>query len=236
LRDYEFIDDRPSILLNISTNLLYERKEIEAQKLWVIVAHQLVELFSRKSSVSCDSSLKTHLLTYTQSSLVRDIQAEPLRVPAFALAEIAFLISLTSADNHVSYLASKALRNMVIAEEQSHAPLNKLLVEEDRAKRNRMYEQLGDPKILIVGGSITYITLVSNYISNYIGRVGHQKRIRKYLRSITYFSPVHAVVWNECYWRWRELSETIFETMREDGRRPLSWQHVRIFAYLSFCD
>lgn len=64
-----------------------------------------------------------------------------------------------------------------------------------------------------------------------IGRVGHQKRIRKLVRLICYPSAVHIVVWEECYWRWRRLSEIIFESLGDgaDGAESLRssvWQEV----------
>jgi hypothetical protein len=72
-------------------------------------------------------------------------------VPAFAVAEIAFLIYLTSADNYVSQLAAKGLRVLSHAERQPDAPVNKTVTDEERSKRNPIYEQLGDPKVMVVG-------------------------------------------------------------------------------------
>ena len=41
------------------------------------------------------------------------------------------------------------------------------------------------------------------------GRLGHQKRIRKLIRMLTFSAGIHIVVWEECYWRWRALNESI---------------------------
>jgi hypothetical protein len=82
---------------------------------------------------------------------VKEIQLNPKRVPAFALAEIGFLIYLTSADSQVSHLAAKGLRLLSHAERQPDAPVNMTVTDEDRSKRNPIYEQLGDPKVMIVG-------------------------------------------------------------------------------------
>jgi len=79
------------------------------------------------------------------------LQNDPNRIPAFALAEVAFLVELTSADNDISHLAAKGLRLLAYAERQPNAPVNTSVTEEDRSKRNPIYEQLGDPKITIAG-------------------------------------------------------------------------------------
>lgn len=74
-----------------------------------------------------------------------------MRVPAFALAEIAFLASLTSVNSEVSQLAAQGLRCIAQAERHPNAPVNPRLTEEERSKRNPIYEQLGDPSVVIVG-------------------------------------------------------------------------------------
>jgi hypothetical protein len=45
----------------------------------------------------------------------------------------------------------------------------------------------------------------------FLGRVGYQKRIRKLVRFVAYPSPIHIAVWQECYWRWRALSESVLD-------------------------
>ncbi|KAF8872759.1 hypothetical protein BD779DRAFT_1679537 [Infundibulicybe gibba] len=171
----------PPTLLSLVTNLINARTDTELQRLWIAMAHQLVGIFMRKSDLE-------H---------VKEIQCDVGRLPAFALAEIAFIISLTSADNNVSKLAAQGLRLLSHAERQPGAPMNPTVSDEDRSKRNPIYEQLGDPKIMVVG------------------RVGHQKRIRKLVRLMTYPSAAHIAVWEECYWRWRDLSESIFASFPE---------------------
>ena len=39
--------------------------------------------------------------------------------------------------------------------------------------------------------------------------MGHQKRIRKLIRMLSFSAGIHIVVWEECYWRWRALNESI---------------------------
>ncbi|RDB19915.1 Neurofibromin [Hypsizygus marmoreus] len=193
----------PSVLLSIVTNLLHSRSDVETERLWVAIAHQLIELYVRK----------------TDSQLIKDVQHDARRVPAFALAEIAFLVSLTSADSNVSHLAAKGLRLLSYAEREPGVPTNQTVTDENRSKRNPIYEQLGDPKVVIVG------------------RVGHQKRIRKLVRLISYPSAAHVAVWQECYWRWRALSEVIFEAMSEAAEHgdttphPPAWQQEQRFQW-----
>lgn len=67
-----------------------------------------------------------------------------------AVAEIAFLVSLTSADNAVSTFAAKALREIALAEGSPAARKNGAISEE-WAKRFSIYEQLGDPTVVTIG-------------------------------------------------------------------------------------
>ncbi|PFH50162.1 hypothetical protein AMATHDRAFT_80979 [Amanita thiersii Skay4041] len=143
---------------------------------------------------------------------VKEIQVDPGRLPAIVLAETALIISLTSVDNHVSQLAAKSLRLIAIIQRQPGAPKS------DLEQRLHVYEKLGDPKIMVVG------------------RLGHQKRIRRLIRSALFPPDVHGAIWQECFWRWRALTEQICDTLSEiqesmDGRRgsytPTPQQEIR---------
>jgi hypothetical protein len=83
--------------------------------------------------------------------IANEVQIAPERIPAFALAQIAFLICLTSADNHVSQTAAQCLRLIAHAERQPGAPVNPYISDEELSKRNPIYEQLGDPNVTIIG-------------------------------------------------------------------------------------
>ncbi|KAH7916805.1 hypothetical protein BJ138DRAFT_1121610 [Hygrophoropsis aurantiaca] len=165
-------------LITITKKLLVTRLDPEKQRLWIGVAHQLVETYHRKS----------------EGDHAHTIQICDDRVPAFAMAEIAFLVSLTSVNSDVSQLAAQGLRLIALADRQSGAPTKDELTEEDRSKRNPIYEQLGDPSVIIVG------------------RVREQKRVRKLLRLIAYSSPINIAVWEECFWRWSALSEFVVQS------------------------
>ena len=110
------------------------------------------------------------------------------RFPPVITAEVAFLVALTSADTVVSMIAAKGLREIAIAECLPN-PQRPFEESDEAAKRYPLYEQLGDPSVLVVG------------------RVAQQKRIRKLLRLLTTSSPLHAAVWHECYFRWADLRD-----------------------------
>jgi hypothetical protein len=82
----------------------------------------------------------------------KEIQSAAARVPALALAEIAFLICLTSADIGVSQLAAQCLRLLAHAERQLGASTAQPNGNsEELYKRHPIYEQLGDPNVTIIG-------------------------------------------------------------------------------------
>ena len=129
-----------------------------------------------------------------------------MRATAFSLAEIAFLVCLSSADNLVSLTACNCLRLLAHVERQPNAAQQTEVNEEDVLKRHPIYEQLGDPKVSMIGtcnGSEGFI----HAHSRVIGRVGHQKRIRKLMRLMTVPSLIHVAVWQELYFRWCTLTE-----------------------------
>ncbi|KAH7887502.1 hypothetical protein F5I97DRAFT_2056906 [Phlebopus sp. FC_14] len=162
-------------LLCISKKLLLTRLETQSQRLWMSVAHRIIGTYHRKSEGNHAASLQ----------LSQD------RVSAFAMSEIAFIVSLTSANSDVSQLAAQGLRLIAQAERHPDAPVNPGLTEEEWSKRNPIYEQLGDPSVVIVG------------------RVQEQRRFRKLLRLVAYPSPINIAVWEECFWRWSALSEFV---------------------------
>ncbi|KAK2465915.1 hypothetical protein APHAL10511_001556 [Amanita phalloides] len=158
------------------------------------------------------------------SPYVTEIQNDPARLSAFGMVEIAFIISLTSVESNISQLSARGLRLIAYLERQPGFPR---LDSPDMCHRLSIYDRLGDPKIMV------------------IGRVGHQKRIRKLLRSITFPPDIHITIWSECFGRWRSLTESIYETFNDfassqDGRRgsytpnPLQetrfqWQNLTLF-------
>lgn len=86
-----------------------------------------------------------------QDPLLRAPQRDSSRVAPMILAEIALLVSLPSADGVVSHTAAKGLRLLAHIENQSGAPVNPTISEEDKSKRYPVYDRLGDPKVMVVG-------------------------------------------------------------------------------------
>ena len=82
---------------------------------------------------------------------VKTIQRDPYRVPAVILGEIALMVALPSANVDMSHLAAKGLRLISLMASQPDAPVSVLLSEEETSKRNFIYEQLGDPKVVLIG-------------------------------------------------------------------------------------
>ncbi|KAI0686496.1 hypothetical protein BC835DRAFT_1523052 [Cytidiella melzeri] len=159
-------------------NLLVARSDFEVQRMWMTLAHELLYRFTRNANISRAAQEK-----------IRFMQLTPERVAAFAIAEIGFLVALTSADRSVSATAAQCLRLIAGGERQKGSPPAQVISEEEKARRYPVYEQLGDSKALI------------------LGRVADQKRIRKLMRLLAHPSPAHVAVWEECYFRWRSLSE-----------------------------
>lgn len=67
------------------------------------------------------------------------------------MTEIAFTVTLTSSDNTISQMAAKGLRDVASIQRQPDAPNIDFISAEDYGKRARVYEQLGDPKVPVVG-------------------------------------------------------------------------------------
>lgn len=90
---------------------------------------------------------------------MKSIQVDPARTPAFVVMEISFLVALASSDNNISQLAAKGLRLISYAERQPDAPPNPTITDEDRAQRNPIYEQLGDPRVTVIGRFKSFLDL-----------------------------------------------------------------------------
>lgn len=139
----------------MATNLIQARTDVETQRLWSRAALHILEFFVKKTEVGHDRLLEISKRSFCfQSETVREMQLSPLRVSGFVLAEIAFLVSLTSADMEVSNLAAQGLRLLSYAERQPGVPTNPVVSDEDRPKRHPVYEQLGDPRVMVVGAFI----------------------------------------------------------------------------------
>lgn len=79
------------------------------------------------------------------------LRITPNRASVFALTEIAFLVCLCSADGVVSLTACNCLRLLTQVERNPDAPPYAEGNEEEAMKRHPVYEQLGDPKVSMIG-------------------------------------------------------------------------------------
>lgn len=73
------------------------------------------------------------------------------------LSEVSFLVALSSADNDISNASATGLRLISHAERQPDSPVNPYISDEDKSKRNPIYEQLGDPRATVAGEFIQTI-------------------------------------------------------------------------------
>lgn len=121
-------------MASFGLTLLTCRTDFRSQRMWMEMAHELLYRFTR-----------------TTMEKVRVIQLTPERVPAFAIAEIAFMVTLTSAERHASAMAATCLRLIAGAERQKGNAPPHLTSEEEKAKRYPVFEQLGDPRSIILG-------------------------------------------------------------------------------------
>ncbi|KIY51663.1 hypothetical protein FISHEDRAFT_36865 [Fistulina hepatica ATCC 64428] len=171
----------PAVGVGFAMSLLGLRMDEPTQRMWMGFAHIVLQLYAYVTDVSHH---------------VNDLQLDRARVPAFAMLEMAFLVGLSASDSSISHIASKGLRALAHLERQLDQR------EQERLQQDIIYEQLGDPNVVI------------------FGRIGHQKRIRKLIRLIARPCALHIAVWEECYWRWRELSESIVEAYSTAGHDP----------------
>ncbi|KAJ6587786.1 hypothetical protein B0H10DRAFT_2233906 [Mycena sp. CBHHK59/15] len=193
----------PVCLLSFSSNLLRARTDAESTRMWTAAIYRILKLYAMK----------------TENDSVRECQNDDGRTPAFVLVEIALLVTLTSEDTNVSYLAAKGLRHLAYLESVPGAPPAPVVDDELRSKRHLVYEQLGDPRVLI-------------------------KRMRKLIRLLSFPSAIHIAVWEECYWRWRSLLNTLVDSMAQAaeatqaGREKIQllmqekrhlWQNLTLF-------
>ncbi|KAF7352222.1 hypothetical protein MVEN_01185600 [Mycena venus] len=180
--------DRPNALFCLASNLLRSRSDTETTRMWASSIFRL---------------LKLHVMN-DQNVHIKAIQNDEHRTSALALVELALLVTLASEDNRVSQLAAKGLRYLAYLEGVPGASSAPVVDDDMASKRHLVYEQMGDPRVLIVG------------------RVGHQKRLRKLIRLLSFPSALHVAVWEELYWRWLYLYNFIKETVEEISAAPES--------------
>ncbi|KAG9091505.1 Ras GTPase activating protein ira2, partial [Ceratobasidium sp. UAMH 11750] len=124
------------------------------------------------------------------------------------LVEVACLIALTSVHQDIVTHASRNLGQLVAIERLELAPEPSGCSADLLLKRASVYDALGDPNVLIVG------------------RIAHQKRIRKLLRTAAAPSTINLTTWSECFTRWDERTSRL-EHLTDDGL--MEWQNLTMF-------
>jgi neurofibromin 1 len=81
---------------------------------------------------------------------------------------------------------------------------------EERVSRYPAFDQLGDPRIPVIGKSCRLIHF-SHRSTRILGRVAFQKKYRRLLGHSANNGPMHLAVWQELYFRLRILGESIKE-------------------------
>lgn len=118
-------------------------------------------------------------------------------------------------------MAARGLRHIAYLESVPGAPPPPITDDENLSKRHLIYEQLGDPRVIIVGAYLSQTLFHPSLIAHDIaGRVGYQKRLRKLVRLLSFPSAIHVAVWEECYWRWLHLYNFIKDTVEEASAAP----------------
>ncbi|KAJ7265356.1 hypothetical protein B0H12DRAFT_1201035 [Mycena haematopus] len=125
---------------------------------------------------------------------MKTLQNDQNLVSSLALVELALLVTLASEANNVSQLAARGLRYVAYIESLPGASAAPVGDDDMVSKRHLVYEQLGDPRVV------------------FVGRVGHQMRLRKLVRLLVSTSAVNVAVWEELYWRWLYLYNYIKDT------------------------
>ncbi|KAJ7055100.1 hypothetical protein C8F01DRAFT_470816 [Mycena amicta] len=178
----------PNALFSCSSNLLRTRTHVETTQLWTSGITYLLNTYLIRNSAEHSRAIRNH----------------EARAPALVLVEISLLVTLTTESTPIAQVAAKGLRTLAKLEARPDAPPPPALDEDLISKRHLVYEQLGDPRVVVVG------------------RVGYQKRLRKFIRLLSFPSAIHVAVWEECYYRWLYLYNFLKDTLEEAAAEPES--------------
>ncbi|KAG9100039.1 Ras GTPase activating protein ira2, partial [Ceratobasidium sp. 370] len=127
------------------------------------------------------------------------------------MVEVACLIALTSVHQDIVTHASRNLGQLVAIERLELAPEPSGCSADLLLKRASVYDALGDPNVLIVG------------------RIAHQKRIRKLLRTAAAPSTINLTTWSECFTRWDERTSRLEHLTDGFQDGLMEWQNLTMF-------
>ena len=138
---------------------------METQRLWIEVASGILAIYAMETDVGIwyieSASECFDRSICLQIPQITIAQKESSRLSALLLSEVSFLVALSSSDSGTSELAAKGLRLISHAERIPGVPVNPFISDEDRSKRNPVYEQLGD---ITVAGQLNIVCLYQYFI------------------------------------------------------------------------
>jgi neurofibromin 1 len=82
---------------------------------------------------------------------MKAIQNDPNLKSSLLLVELSLLVTIASEDNNVSQMAARSLRYLAFLESAPGAEAAPVADDDLVSKRHLVYEQMGDPRVLIVG-------------------------------------------------------------------------------------
>ncbi|KAG8745587.1 Ras GTPase activating protein ira2 [Ceratobasidium sp. 414] len=127
------------------------------------------------------------------------------------MVEVACLIALTSVHQDIVTHASRNLGQLVAIERLELAPEPSGCSADLLLKRASVYDALGDPNVLIVG------------------RIAHQKRVRRLLRTAAAPSTINLTTWSECFIRWDERTSRLEHLTDGFQDGLMEWQNLTMF-------
>ncbi|KEP55513.1 RasGAP domain protein [Rhizoctonia solani 123E] len=159
---------------------------------------------SQTSANNPKFSSTTKMLNTKASLLLYPVPASKFLI----MVEVACLIALTSIHQDIVTHASRNLGLLVAIEKMELAPEPSGCSADLLLKRASVYEALGDTNVVVVG------------------RIAHQKRIRKLLRTAAAPSTINMATWIECFIRWEDRTLRL-EQLTDDGL--MEWQNLTMF-------
>ncbi|CAE6422943.1 unnamed protein product [Rhizoctonia solani] len=127
------------------------------------------------------------------------------------MVEVACLIALTSIHQDIVTHASRNLGLLVAIEKMELAPEPSGCSADLLLKRASVYEALGDTNVVV------------------IGRIAHQKRIRKLLRTAAAPSTINMTAWMECFARWEDRTSRLEQLTDGSQDGLMEWQNLTMF-------
>ncbi|KAJ1309139.1 hypothetical protein OPQ81_004812 [Rhizoctonia solani] len=127
------------------------------------------------------------------------------------MVEVACLIALTSIHQDIVTHASRNLGLLVAIEKMELTPEPSGCSADLLLKRASMYEALGDTNVVVVG------------------RIAHQKRIRRLLRTAAAPSTINLATWIECFTRWEDRTSRLEQLTDASQDGLMEWQNLTMF-------